>query len=179
MRHILAPAALLFVLLGPAPAAAETPCATAEDLIPDYTLVDGNPNSATYGTEYHRDDLVGHVGMIYWAVPSCAHCQAQVRDLQALYDANSATWGDVSVVIIAISGYEEYLPDLVGDDEVRLPVLLDTAAVDARTKYGADKWYIYLMDRSGRPKTIHYELDLVNDADRLLSELALLVGEAK
>jgi hypothetical protein len=47
------------------------------------------------------------------------------------------------------------------------------------TCYGASKWYLYLVDRSGVIRTIHYTLDLDAERGRLLSELAALVGEKK
>ena len=44
-------------------------------------------------------------------------------------------------------------------------------------EYGAEKWYIYLIDREGKIRLIHYSLDLSSERDRLLEEIAELVAE--
>ena len=56
-----------------------------------------------------------------------------------------------------------------------LPVLQDTSDDDVADAYGASKWYIYLLDREGIPQVIWYELDLEDERDRLLEQLAGLV----
>lgn len=54
------------------PASAE-PCSTPEDCgiapaaIPDFTLVDVNPNSETFGTERSRSEFLGSVMVIYFS----------------------------------------------------------------------------------------------------------------
>lgn len=59
-----------------------------------------------------------------------------------------------------------------------LPVLQDTSAAGMFTAYGASKWYVYLIDRAGIPRYIHYEMDLADDdRARLLSEIATLTAE--
>ena len=42
-------------------------CGLSEEVVPDFALVDGNPNSPTYGTTFTRDGLLGHVLVFYWA----------------------------------------------------------------------------------------------------------------
>lgn len=37
------------------------------DLVPDFHLVDVNPNSATYNTEFSPRDLLGQTGALYFA----------------------------------------------------------------------------------------------------------------
>ena len=88
---------------------------------------------------------------------------------------NSPTWGDVAVLLINLPGYEEGIPDLT--ESCTLPVLQDTTKDDVAEAYGAEKWYIYLIDREGKIRYIHYSLDLSSERDRLLEEIALLVAE--
>lgn len=80
-------------------------------------------------------------------------------------------------MIINQAGTEESMPDL--SDGVSLPILQDTTTADVFDQYGASKWYIYLIDAQGIPRTIHYGLDLDSERDRLLSEIAALVKEAQ
>ena len=62
-------ALLLWSLLAAAPArAADDVCTIQPAVVPDFALVDVNPNSATYGQTLHRDDFRGRVMVIYWAV---------------------------------------------------------------------------------------------------------------
>jgi len=81
------------------------------------------------------------------------------------------------VVIIDLPGFEEGLPDLIA--QTTLPILQDTTTDGIATCYGASKWYLYLVDRAGVVQTIHYSLDLEAERERLLSEIALLVGSKK
>ena len=64
---------LLTLLWSLSAAAAPPPAAVPEDcqlnpaVIPDFTLVDDNPNSATYGQEVSTSDLRGPILVMYWA----------------------------------------------------------------------------------------------------------------
>ena len=78
------------------------------------------------------------------------------------------------MVIIDLPGFEDGIPDLSAGTV--LPILQDTSTDGVATCYGASKWYIYLIDRSGIPQLIHYQLDLDSERERLLTEIADLVG---
>lgn len=43
-------------------------CAIEPAMVPAFSLVDLNPNSATYGLSRTRDEFLGQVVVIYWAV---------------------------------------------------------------------------------------------------------------
>ena len=81
------------------------------------------------------------------------------------------------MVIFNLPGFEEGLPDLIA--QTTLPILQDTSTDGIAGCYGASKWYLYLVDRSGVVRTIHYSLDLDTERDRLLTELAGMVGSKK
>ena len=98
--------------------------------------------------------------------------------MQEIWDENSSEWGGVWLTLINLPGYESGIEDLT--DGVSLPVLQDTDDTEVAESYGASKWYVYLIDRSGHPRYVHYSLDLDGDeADRLVSEINELVKEAK
>ena len=42
-------------------------CGITEEVIPDFSLVDQNPNSPTFVQTWTRDALLGQVLVIYWA----------------------------------------------------------------------------------------------------------------
>ncbi len=81
------------------------------------------------------------------------------------------------MVVVNLPGFEDGLPDLIS--QTTLPILQDTSSARIASCYGASKWYLYLVDRSGVVRTIHYSLDLDAERDRLLSELSTLVGSKK
>ena len=99
--------------------------------------------------------------------------------MQEIYEENSAAWGsDVQLLIVDLPGYESGMADLVAG--VTLPVLQDTTADAVATTYGASKWYVYLIDRAGTIRYIHYAMDLADsDRARLLSEISSLTAEAR
>ncbi len=62
-------------------------------------------------------------------------------------------------------------------ERTTLPILQDTTAEGVAACYGASKWYIYVIDKGGVLRHIHYSLDLNTERDRLLGEIAALSGE--
>ena len=74
-------------------------------------------------------------------------------------------------------GTEDGLPDLVAGTQ--LPVLQDTSDARISQCFGASKWYIYVVDREGDVRFLHYKRDLGTERDRLLAEVAALQGETK
>ena len=42
-------------------------CGFVDDVVPDFTLTDVNPNSGGYGQELGLSDVLGQVLVIYWA----------------------------------------------------------------------------------------------------------------
>ncbi len=63
---------MLAILMAMGSASAE-PCSTPEDcgiapaIIPDFTLVDVNPNSPGFETERSRDEFLGSVLVVYFS----------------------------------------------------------------------------------------------------------------
>lgn len=176
-----APTATVGPAVAPAPPGAPPPgtaeeCGLQDGEVPDYTLQDVSPGSPTYGQDIARGDFPGKVKVLYFALPTCGHCQGQVKQIQAIWDEHSAEWADhLDLHIIALAAGESGLPDLT--EGLTLPVLHDTAEAGVQDAYGAEKWYFYLIDRDGRVRWIHYKLDLNGDRDRLLGEIATLIAE--
>lgn len=151
-------------------------CGLVDGEVPDYALVDVSPGSPTYGAPVDRPAFPGGPLVLYFALPTCGHCQAQVQQLQTLWNTHAPRWdGAVTLQIIALAAGESGLPELT--DGLTLPVLQDTVEVDVAAQYGAEKWYVYLVDRSGRVRHIHYKFDLTNTSDRLVAEIDALVAE--
>ncbi len=161
---------------GPPPPGTAEECGLQDGEVPAYTLLDVSPGSPTYGEAVSLGGFPGNVKVLYFALPTCAHCQGQVKQIQTLWDQHSAEWaGEVDVHIIALAAGESGLPDLT--EGLTLPVLQDTLEDGVQTAYGAQKWYFYLVDRSGRVRWIHYKLDLTGQSDRLVDEVATLLAE--
>lgn len=152
-------------------------CAITPGPAPDFTLRDVNPSSATYGTDVPRTASAGQVTLLYIALPSCAHCQADVDDLGELVGWMGTAWDDVSVRVVALNAAPESIPELADGHD--LPILQDTDEVDVEAQYGAERWYIYLLDRAGQPRVIHYSLDFddIDQLTRLVDEVAVLIEE--
>ena len=79
--------------------------------------------------------------------------------------------------IINLMGTEEGVTDLV--EGTQLPVLQDTSDNRVVQCFGASKWYIYVVDREGQARFLHYQLDLETERERLLEEVTSLQGESK
>jgi len=61
---------------------------------------------------------------------------------------------------------------------VTLPVLQDSSTTAVAESYGTEKWYFTFIDREGKVRYVHYEIDLDGDEEeRFLAEIAELVGE--
>lgn len=170
-------------LLAPPTALAVAPpgtmleCGLEDGEVPDFSLMDVSPASPTYGQEVDRPAFPGGALVLYFALPTCGHCQGQVKQLQTMWDANEDRWGDdLTLQIIALAAGESGLPDLT--EGLTLPVLQDTPEAAVQDRYGAEKWYIYLIDREGRVRHIHYKFDLTNTGDRLVNEIDALIAEA-
>ena len=80
----------------------------------------------------------------------------------------------MELIVVDLPGYEGGMGELVAG--VSLPVLQDTSSDGVADAYGAERWYIYLVDRQGVPRVLHYGLDLDAERDRLLGEIAELVA---
>jgi len=151
-------------------------CGLVDGEVPEYTLVDVSPGSPTYDSPVDRPAFPGGPLVLYFALPTCGHCQAQVQQLQTIWNTHAPRWdGAVTLQIIALAAGESGLPELTRG--LTLPVLQDTVEADVAGQYGAEKWYVYLVDRSGRVRHIHYKFDLTNTSDRLVAEIDALVAE--
>lgn len=151
-------------------------CAQVVAAAPDFALEDVNPTSATFGQVVPRTAASGQVTLLYFALPSCGHCQADVDQLGALVEEQGSAWSEVSVRVVALNAATEDLPILADGHD--LPILLDEAERTVERAYGAERWYIYLLDRSGAPRIIHYSLDFSRERERLVAEVAALLTEA-
>ncbi len=153
-------------------------CGQALAQVPDFSLEDVNPSSATYGETVSRDGLAGKAVLLYFALSTCGHCQTQVGQLQALWEANRERWADTTaLVIVALEGGAEDVAELTNRVE-DLPVLLDTAEAKVEDDYGADRWYTYLLTPEGGLHTLHYSVNLADEAElaRLLTQLEAARG---
>ncbi len=167
----------------PPPATASPPpedpadtCGLVPTEAPDFTLEDVNPSSPTYGQMVDRTDT-GHVTLLYIALASCGHCQADTDALGALVVEQGDAWAEVSVRVLALNTALDSLPELADGHD--LPILVDTDELNLQGQYGAERWYLYLLDRSGMPATLHYELNFSTERTRLVEQVqTLLAGES-
>jgi hypothetical protein len=74
------------------------------------------------------------------------------------------------IILVNLAGTEDGIPDLSAENQQ--PILQDTTDATVVQCYGASKWYIYVIDPNGIPKTIFYSLDLDTERDRLLAAIA-------
>ena len=68
-----------------------------------------------------------------------------------------------------LAGTEEGIPDLSAENQ--LPILQDDVETHLAQCFGASKWYIYIIDAAGIPKTIFYSLNLDSERERLLTAI--------
>ena len=77
--------------------------------------------------------------------------------------------GDTNIILVNLAGTEEGIPDLSAANQ--LPILQDDVETHLAQCFGASKWYIYIIDAEGVPKTIFYSLNLDTERDRLLAAI--------
>lgn len=162
----------------PAAARASDDCGQALAQVPDFSLLDVNPTSATHGQTLERESHAGKVVLLYFALSTCGHCQTQVGQLQALWDANRDAWdGNTQLVIVALAGGADEVSELT-DRVADLPILQDTPEQDVEEAYGADRWYTYILTPAGELHTLHYAVNLGDSAElaRLLDQIEAARG---
>ncbi len=58
-------------------------------------------------------------------------------------------------------------------------MLQDSSTDGVAESYGTAKWYFTFIDREGKVRYVHYEMDLDGDEEeRFLAQIAELVGES-
>ena len=72
-------------------------------------------------------------------------------------------------MLINQSAAEESIAELA--ENTTLPILQDTTDQATFTRYGADKWYIYLIGSDQQLHLLHYSMDLDEDRERLITEI--------
>ncbi|MCB9792441.1 MAG: hypothetical protein H6741_06900 [Alphaproteobacteria bacterium] len=92
--------------------------------------------------------------------------------MQDIWERHHESWGDVELLIINSRGSEDSLGELL--DGVVIPTLQDTTEDAVFTTYGAEKWYLYYLDRSGVVQRIDYQLSFPADEERFLGAIAEL-----
>jgi hypothetical protein len=60
-------ALLPLILTAPAAAGAPEDCGLTPQLVPDFSLVDANPHSPTFGETFTRAGQLGKPWLLYWA----------------------------------------------------------------------------------------------------------------
>ena len=147
-------------------------CGLVAGSAPDFTLEDVNPTSPTAGLQVPRTDP-GNATLLYIALASCGRCQADTDALGAIVAEQGSAWAELSVRVLALDTALESLPELADGHD--LPILVDTDTLNLQGQYGADRWYIYLLDRNGEPAMLHYELNFTTERDRLVNEVNALL----
>ena len=71
--------------------------------------------------------------------------------------------------MVNLAGTEDGIPDLSAANQ--LPILQDDVETHLAQCFGASKWYIYIIDREGIPRTIFYSLNLDSERERLLAAI--------
>tara|TARA_B100000886_G_scaffold102498_1_gene68082 strand:- start:126 stop:416 length:291 start_codon:yes stop_codon:yes gene_type:complete len=89
--------------------------------------------------------------------------------LQTIVDNHREELGDTQWIVVNMAGTEDGIPDLSAENQ--MPILQDNVTAKTLQCYGASKWYIYVIDSSGTPRTIFYSLDLDAEQDRLLTAI--------
>lgn len=163
----------------PAVVLAADDCGQELAQVPSFSLEDVNPSSATYGQTLALETYAGKSVLLYFALSTCGHCQTQVGQLQALWEAHREAWEDTTrLVIVALAGGADEISALT-DRVADLPILQDTPEAAAEDAYGADRWYTYLLTPDGGLHTLHYSVNLTDSAEvvRLVGQLEAARGE--
>ncbi len=82
---------------------------------------------------------------------------------------HSTELGGAQIILVNLAGTEEGIPDLSASNQ--LTILQDDVETHLAQCFGAAKWYIYIIDKEGIPRTIFYSLNLDSERDRLLAAI--------
>ena len=171
-RSLLLCALCLAPCLWPASAEASDACGLDLTTLPDFSLEDVNPSSASAGAAVSRSGLEGKVVVAYFALSSCGHCQSQTGQLQDIWSRHAEAFGDdVRFVLVSLASGADTVEELTSRTD--LPVLQDTDGDDVAGTWGAEKWFLYIVRPDGTLGTIHYTLNLTEEAvvERLIAEI--------
>ena len=72
--------------------------------------------------------------------------------------------------IVNLTGTVDGVPDLT--ENAQIPVLQDTVETRVVNCFGASKWYVYVVDKAGHVRFIHYKINLDTEKERLFAEIA-------
>lgn len=161
MRHIIHILALVLALSAPAFASdsAEKALPNTDgsvrvgDLAPDFNLttLDGKPLKLSELTQKNATVL------IFWSF-FCFPCQAEMPELQSLYDTVKDT---VSIASVALDGhqYDKFVLPFLAEKKITLPVAYDRETerfFETAEKYGVvGTPTIFLLDEQGKVRFIH------------------------
>ncbi len=150
-------------------------CGKNDDPLPDFTLTDVNPTSASYGQEIALTDLQGQVVFIMFIHSSCGVCQSRSQYLQTIWNEHEASWsGRVALLLVNMIGWESEIDAFCSLHD--LPVLQDTEEENAQEKLGADIYYSYLIDGDRGYVSLYYNTSLPTDEQRLIDEIEGALG---
>ncbi len=152
-------------------------CGFGDDLIPDFTLTDVNPTSATHDQAITLSDLQGKIVFFMFVHSSCGVCKTNAGYLQAMLDEHAADWGDdVVFMTINMVGWDSQIDEYCALSN--LTVLQDTQAVNVEDEIGSSIYWSYLVDPDRRLATFYYDTYIPSDGARLEAEIEQLL-EAK
>ncbi|MFM2160905.1 MAG: AhpC/TSA family [Pseudomonadota bacterium] len=125
----------LALALGLAACHATAPLAVG-DVAPDFSLLDVNPASASYGEALGPSSFEGRVVLWYFGHANCGYCAAQFGVLDQIADDLAATGVDLPILGVNAAGLEDS-NDAFTAGRV-LPWLQDVATTDAWGAWGAE-----------------------------------------
>ena len=153
-------------------------CGFGDEPVEDFSLVDENPTSPTYGQEISSDGLQGKVVFLMFMRSTCGHCQSLSTQLDALQEAHQADWGDdVAIVLVNMVGWEDDLPAFCALHD--LPTVQDTSSSALADRVGAALYWNYVLLPDGRLHRMYYSLYLPTYQARLEADIEEALGRSR
>ncbi len=180
-RAVLAAVALALAAMVAEPAMAgpevtnRPECGFGDPVVEDFSLVDENPSSPTYGQEISASGLQGKVVFLMFIRSTCGHCQSLATQMDAVLASNQAAWGDdVAFLLVNMIGWEADLPEFNALHDV--PTVQDTSTAALADRVGAALYWNYVLLPDGRLHKMYYSLYLPTYQTRLETDIEEALG---
>ena len=119
-----------------------------EEVVYDYSLVDINPNSDTYGINISPDYFENQVTVHYFGHQGWGLCQTRVGNLDNLY-TNLLDSLITNVKIIAIGKSAESSSNTEWTNDNKIPILVDPSPNTTWSNWGAKQRDLFFLDSNG------------------------------
>lgn len=126
----------------------------AANPVPDFHLVDTNPNSPRSQEQVSPRDYMLRISAFYFATAGCSHCRDQFRHLGTIARELRASRLPVAIEILGVNRADQSMYNFLIPSQGDLPWLQDTNAQSVWFNWGAQLRELWVLDARNQVITI-------------------------